>query len=202
MVFTLIWMLLLTISVCGVVLTTATGDNTAQMAATGLVSLMLGIFGIAANRRARNSGASEYAIAAATARSMGLVWAWCALCLLLIYLIYLSWGEWWQFFLLCAAAATVCLFVAATLDRDDAKGAKDDTMLKIANGLAAFQLAGMIVTVVGLYLDGKLDRFKHARPGWEDWAGNNVFFFGAIALAAISAYALFEQRKHAKSSET
>jgi hypothetical protein len=53
------------------------------------------------------------------------------------------------------------------------------------------QLAGMILVVVGLLIDGKMVRFLD--PRYTDWAANNVFFFGALALAAISGHALKQQ---------
>jgi hypothetical protein len=46
----------------------------------------------------------------------------------------------------------------------------------------------MIAVVVGLLIDGKMTRFLVPRYG--DWAANNIFFFGALAIGAISAYAL------------
>ena len=45
-----------------------------------------------------------------------------------------------------------------------------------------------LVVMVGLLIDGKMTRFLVPRHG--DWAANNIFFFGALALAVISAYAL------------
>jgi hypothetical protein len=54
----------------------------------------------------------------------------------------------------------------------------------------------MVVVMIGLAVDGKLMRFAKARPGWEDWAANNIFFFGAMALAAIGAHALLASRQH------
>jgi hypothetical protein len=42
-------------------------------------------------------------------------------------------------------------------------------------------------------IDGKMWRFASEagrRDGWQDWAANNFFFFGALALACIAANAL------------
>jgi hypothetical protein len=46
----------------------------------------------------------------------------------------------------------------------------------------------MLITIVGFLIDGKMVRFLN--PRFTDWAANNVFFFGAIATAAITGYAL------------
>jgi hypothetical protein len=71
---------------------------------------------------------------------------------------------------------------------------KDATMLRRARYLALIQFVGMIVVMLGLLIDGKMVRFLN--PRHTDWAANNIFFFGALALAAISGYAL-KTNKHA-----
>jgi hypothetical protein len=49
-----------------------------------------------------------------------------------------------------------------------------------------------VIAVLGLLIDGKMTRFLI--PRYTDWAANNVFFFGALAVAAISANALRANR--------
>jgi hypothetical protein len=61
-------------------------------------------------------------------------------------------------------------------------------MLKLARIVAIVHLAAMVITVVGLIVDGKMVRFLN--PRHQDWAAQNIFFFGAIALAAISWHTL------------
>jgi hypothetical protein len=100
----------------------------------------------------------------------------------------LVWREWWQFFLGAGAASGVCLFFSAVLDKDARQGREDETMLKLGRTLAIVQLVGMLIAVLGLLIDGKMTRFLN--PRYTDWAANNVFFFGALAVAAISANAL------------
>jgi hypothetical protein len=68
------------------------------------------------------------------------------------------------------------------------------TMLRWARFLAILQLVGMIVVMLGLLIDGKMVRFLN--PRHTDWAANNIFFFGALALAVISGYGL-KANKHA-----
>ena len=67
-------------------------------------------------------------------------------------------------------------------------------MLRIARYLAIVQLAGMVITMLGLIIDGKMVRFL--TPRFTDWTANNIFFFGALGIAVISAYAL-QHNKHA-----
>ncbi|MEZ5854292.1 MAG: hypothetical protein R3D67_05895 [Hyphomicrobiaceae bacterium] len=62
-------------------------------------------------------------------------------------------------------------------------------MFNVARGFALFLLFAMVITMVGLLVDGKMWRFTTVaglRRGSQDWAANHIFFFGAMALAAIS----------------
>jgi len=106
----------------------------------------------------------------------------------------LVWKEWWHFVLAFAVAAGLSFYFASTLKKDALAGKEDETMLKLARYLAMVQLAGMVITMVGLIIDGKMVRFLTLR--FTDWAANNVFFFGALGIALISAYAL-RHNKHA-----
>jgi hypothetical protein len=80
----------------------------------------------------------------------------------------------------------LCLFFSATLARDAAGEREDATMLNLARYLTIGQLAGMIIAMIGLIADAKMPR-DPARP---HWAASAIFFFGAAALAVISADAL------------
>jgi hypothetical protein len=72
------------------------------------------------------------------------------------------------------------------MSRDVETGREDETMLKLARYLTIGQLVGMLITMIGLVIDDKMPR----DPQEPDWAANNIFFFGAAALALISANAL------------
>jgi hypothetical protein len=133
--------------------------------------------------------ASPSALAASNASHLGMVWIWGAIALLVTYgTQVLSWNEWMTFFLAFFLAAGLCLFFAATLKKDAAEGKVDNSMLNIARTLTIVQLFSMVVVVVGLIADGKMTRFM--TPRFTDWAANNIFFAGAIAVALICAYAL------------
>ena len=68
-------------------------------------------------------------------------------------------------------------------------------MLSLARYLTIGQLAGMVIAMVGLVADAKMPRASR-KP---DWAASAIFFFGAAALATISADAL---RRTASSRKT
>jgi hypothetical protein len=64
-------------------------------------------------------------------------------------------------------------------------------MLKVGRILTILQFAGTVVAVIGLLIDPDKQFLNTAKL---DWAAQTVFLFGAIALAAISAAALFYTR--------
>jgi hypothetical protein len=164
-----------------------------HMAVAAAVSIGLALVAIRENLSLRRVGAAKSAIASSTARHMGIVWTWGALVLAATYATgVLVWREWWQFLLAFAVAAGLCLLFSAALDKDARAGREDKTMLKLGRLLAIVQLVGMVIAVLGLLIDGKMTRFLN--PRYTDWAANNVFFFGALAVAAISANALRASR--------
>lgn len=187
-----IWMLGIALGIVILVLSAATAQPLLHMAAAALISIVIALVAIRENRQLHATGASTPTIAASTARHMGFVWVWGALSLLVTYFFILRWHEWFHFFLGFAVAGALCLFIAGTLDRDGASGREDPTMMKIARYLTIAQLVGMVITVIGLIVDGKMTRYQ--TPRFTDWAANNIFFFGAIALAAMSANSLMTSK--------
>lgn len=190
----IVWMLTLTLSLCAIVISAAAGRPEVHMAMTGLVSLVCAVLAIRENKGLRAAGASSSSIAASTARYMGLIWVWGAIGLLMTYFFILTeWKEWWQFFLAFAVVAILCLFFAATLGRDAESGTDDQTMLRLGRALTWGQLIGMLITVAGLLIDPDKSFLNVSHP---DWAANNIFFFGALALAAISASAILAESRN------
>ena len=182
------------ISVVALVLTAAMKANAPVLAyvhflvaaATAAVCVAIAVYDM---NRLRTEKASPSALAASTASHLGLVWIWGAIALIVTYgTQVLTWKEWMPFFLAFFLAAGLCMFFSATLKKDAAEGKVDGSMLNIARTLTLVQLVSMGVVVVGLLLDGKMTRFM--TPRFTDWAANNIFFTGAIAVAAICAYAL------------
>lgn len=187
----IIWMIVLTISVTAIILSAAMGEPTLHMAMTGIVSMGMALMAIRENTAMRGSGAARSLITASTARYMGLVWLWGALAILVTYMFILQWHEWWQFFLGFAAAGILCLLLAIAIERDSEAGRHDETILSMARYLAIGQLAGMVIGVAGLAIDTSKRFLDVTQP---EWAANNIFLFGAIALAAITAHALMNDK--------
>jgi hypothetical protein len=164
----------------------ATLGQGAHMALAALVCAGFVLLAMADSSRRVARGESEAALAGATAASMALVWVWAGLAMLFTYQLVLSWHEWWQYVLAGVGVGALCLVFSWMMDKDAAAGRQDEALLRIARYLTIGQLAGMIIAMVGMVIDGKMPR----NPSEPDWAANGIFFFGAAALAIISANAL------------
>jgi hypothetical protein len=186
------WSLGIGASVAGLVVVAALKLQNAHLAYVHMaIAAAVGLcVALAAARELRQPGvaASPELLASVGTRHLGLVWTWGALALIVTYTFVLQWREWWHFSLVFMALAGACLFLSATLRKDAESGAEDDTMLKLARIWLRVHFGAAIITVIGLIVDGKMVRFLV--PRHQDWAAQNIFFFGAIALGAIAWHAL------------
>ena len=181
-------LLALAAAVCATVLAAAAHQPPLHMAVAGVAGLALTFMAIRDRQRLMIAGATTSAVASSTARHLGLVWAWAALAVAATYLLIIEarWPEWWQFFIGFGFAAIASFVFASMLDRDAAAGRGDDTLVKFGRLLVQVQIVGMAAGIISLFVDGKFPRaVNHA-----DWAGCSIFFFGALAIAAISLDAL------------
>jgi hypothetical protein len=185
-----IWVLGIGLSVAALVLAAAQKMFFVHMAITALISILVALASFSETRAAEGDPTRAGHSIEVSLRHMGLVWTWGALALFVTYAFnILSWREWWQFFIAFFVLAGLSLFLSATLREDAETGTSDDMLVKVARGFSIFILVAMLITMVGLLVDGKMWRFTTIagmRRGSQDWAANNVFFFGALALAAIS----------------
>jgi len=194
----IIWLLALFGSVGAAVLGVLSGRPDVLGLIMSVICVLVACVAIAENWHVTSSGASKTTVAAINARHMGFVWSLGALSLFLTYAFLLEWKEWLVFTGVFITIAFVCLAFSVIVEHnggssDSATG--DDALLMLARYLTIVQLVGMIVTMGGLALDGKIPASTQANPGWYDWAGNVIFFYGALSLAAISANALYTERR-------
>ena len=181
-------LLALAAAVCATVLAAAAHQPPLHMAVAGVAGLALTFMAIRDRQRLMFAGATTSAVASSTARHLGIVWAWAALAVAASYLLIIEarWPEWWQFFIGFGFAAIASFVFASMLDRDAVDGRADDLLVKFGRLLVQVQIVGMAAGIISLFVDGKFPRaVTHA-----DWAGCNIFFFGALAIAAISLDAL------------
>lgn len=186
-------MIALTLSICAIILAAAVGRGDLHMLASGAVSVAFALTAIREQAALRAAGASRSALGSSTARNAGLVWAWGALGIFVTYVFILEnkWPEWWHFFLGFSIAAIASIVFSNMLDRDAAAGRDDEAVMKVGRALVIAQLIGVILGIVSMFIDGKFPR----ETSYADWAGCNIFFFGALAIAAISLDALRSQKK-------
>ncbi len=184
------WMLALTLSLCAIILTAAANSPGLHMFASGAISLLFAIMAIADHNKLLARGASKSEVGASTAQHTGLIWTWGALSILVTYSFILEnrWPEWWHFFLGFLVAGAACMIFASMLSRDAATGHVDASVMSLGRMLVLAQLVGMIAAIVSIFVDGKFPR----AATYPDWAGCNIFFFGALAIAGISANALLK----------
>ncbi len=192
----IIWIALITISLSAMIIAAGAGAPVLHMTMAGVISIGIALVAIFENSKLRSEGASKPTIAASTARSMGFIYVWGALAIAVTYFFILHWHEWWHFLSAFAVAATLCLFYSNMLTRDAQAGRVDGQMLNVGRILTWVQLVGMSIAMVGMLIDGKLSRYHN--PKHMDWAAQNIFFFGALALAIVSAYALWAGRNDGK----
>lgn len=196
-----VWVISLTIGLAAILWSAAEVAPAWHTLASALVGAMIAIAAIIDNRGLYSRGASKHQVASSTASYMGLVWTWGAIGLLLTYVPVfdiLRWKEWLVFTLVFAGVAGLCLAFTAIIASDGKRNNTDPAMLTMAHYLSVGQLVGMMIAAIGLIIDGKFPVTVKESIEWQDWAANNIFFFGALALAAISANALYMTRHERK----
>ncbi len=189
-----IWMTAFTIGTCVTVLSAATGNHGLHLGVTALVTLSIAIVAVQTHRQQMAQNATRSALAATTSRYIGLVWIWAACAILVTYEFILTWRETWQFVIGLTIIGALCIGLAIMFDRDAETGKEDETMLSLGRTLNLLQMFGMLMAVIGLVADNKFT-MTALGPVRSDWAANNIFFFGAIAVALIGAHALIAEKK-------
>ncbi len=182
------WMIALTLSICAIILTAAVNNPELHMIASGAVSVVFALTAIREHTALTAAGASKSEVGSSTARNIGLVWAWGALGIFVTYAFILQqkWPEWWHFFLGFAIAAVASIVFSNMLNRDSQQGRVDESVIKVGRILIMVQLAGVVIALISMFVDGKFPR----AATYPDWAACNIFFFGALAIGAISVNAL------------
>ncbi len=193
MISFIVAILAMIMATAGAVITAGAKMHLSHMALSAIMALVFASLSYRENSKAAATGENTAYVGALNARYMGLVWTWGALVLFATYgpvaSSVLQWKEWWQFLGASAAFAILCFVFSALLHKEsDAASGSDSKLLNGSRLLAKLQLGGMIVAMLGLLIDGKMVRYL--TPRYTDWAANNVFFFGAMALAIISDIAI------------
>lgn len=187
------WMLALTVSACVTILAAAMHQQVTHMAVTGVVSLAFALLAVREHSSLVASTSPESAVGASTARHAGLIWAWGAIAMLLTYELVLEndYRESWQYVLGFMMAAAASLLIASMLSKDAASNTVDPAIMKAGRILLGVQLLAVVVALISMLVEGKFPR-EASHP---DWAACNIFFFGGLAIAAVSLNALLSPAK-------
>ena len=192
----IVWMLALTVSLCATILSAAAGVPHVHMAVTGIVTLAIAIVAVQAHRGLASTNASRSALAASTARFIGLVWLWAGIAIVFTYnFVFAHWHEWPQFSAGLMIIGCMCMTLSVMFQRDADEGRDDESILKVSRLLNVIQIVGMLIAAIGLVADHKFD--FGASTARVDWAANNIFFFGALAIACIGVHAIAAEQKSA-----
>jgi hypothetical protein len=183
------WVVVLTLSTCAIIFSAAMAEPKTFLALTALVSLAISLTAIREFYGLEDAGAPKRVMNSSIARYMGLVWCWAAMCMMVSYNLTLAgtWTEWWKYFLVFAFMATGCMFYSTLLEREEAVASTDEKIIGLFRPFATAQMAAIVIAMGWLTLDRKAPLMSTASP---DWLANIIFFGGAIALTAISSYAL------------
>ncbi len=187
------WILAIGASVAALVISAAARSGDVNMAYAHLTiaagtNILFALMAIRELAAAAAAGETRAALAAKSARSMGLVWTWAALVIFVTYGTgVLTWKEWPAHVVGLVVVGGLCLTISNALIKT-ANDGDDETMLTMARYGAIAQLVAMVALMLGFLLDGQMKRFLVER--FTDWPAKNVMFFGAMAIAAISGAAL------------
>jgi hypothetical protein len=187
-----LWMMGIAISVCLLVISAAIGAQVpivgnAHLIIAGLVSTVMALLAIGEARKLIQVGASDMMVTGSLMGFMGLIWAWAALAISITYGTgILEWSAWWQYFAGSMVLAGLFLFSSRLLCVASHQG-RDQTKLRITQYMAGITLLATVTAIAFCGLN-QLNTVSAIEIG--TWAAENVFFFGAFALAAISSYLL------------
>ena len=195
----------LLVSIAGLVAGAATGHRLLAAAAAGLGTVFLALAAIVLNahlatdrssgggRHAGSVDVGETANTAQTAKSakahatlLAIGWAWGGVAMLAVYLLSgLKWQHGWQYGSGMVLVAGLILAYAAGLARGVLASGPALTAARVLSGLQGMAAAG---GVAWLALSGKLATEK------GDWAANDIFIAGGLAIVALTVLGLVARR--------
>lgn len=180
-------------SIVLIALAAQTGIPFLFLITSGIIGISAGLYGSQDLKKLYTSKASPSSLSAAAAHHMGFIWAWGGFALFITYSFFLPpWREWMFFSVSFGIVAAISLFFANAMTKDAQKSKEDPSLIKLGRLLTIIQLCGTVAAVLGLLVDPQKFFLNTDK---RDWAANNIFFFGALGLAIISATALVYSKK-------
>jgi hypothetical protein len=186
-----VWIMALAISISVHAITAAMPSVGLHALVSAMITLVIAVLAVRENERALTADSDAFELASTNAHYMAVVWAWAGLTITLTYASVMHWSSWWYYAMPIGGAAVLCLCFANLMVKGS-EGTTATRALKLARFLALVQLVGAVAVIAGLIATGKLVFASSASTAAlaRDWAANDIFFFGATALAVISAVSI------------
>jgi uncharacterized membrane protein YesL len=199
---TIIWIAAIAIASSLLIITAGLGAVGLNALVAALISLTIAVLAVRENEKIISSDADAHALASLNARYMAVTWGWAAVAVAFVYMSAITWPEWWHFCVGFCAAALLCLCFSNLLTSEGASQVSGDKVLRLSRLLALVQLVACVLALIGMVIDGKVPFLDmpsliegKSRLGEPYWAAHNIFFFGALALAAISIVSLLSYNR-------
>ena len=162
-----------------------------SVTAAALFAALLLASGLNLNRAWRDAAGDDPAFAAReNARLLALAYAWGGVAMFSAYTF--SSLRWYHAYQYGAAMLLLALIAAAyslVLGRKPAADGKGSTALTAGTVLVGLQAVAALAGVIFLVASGKI------ASGRSDWLANQVFLFGGLMIAGLSAMAAITQRR-------
>ena len=152
-------------------------------ALAALAAAVIAVLAVVQLRQLDQESAPRARIASIAARNVSFVWIFGAMVLFLVYGFALKWREWLIFGFAMMIVGALTYGLAMMFAKDADHGKSDAAMLGFGRTLNIVQIAGMVIAMVGLLIDGKMAVALAASR--SDWAANSTFFAGAAAIVVI-----------------
>ncbi len=185
----------LLVSIAGLVAGAATGQRLLAHAAAALGAVVLVLAALVLNGHLARDGAAPEGdggrpqrAARAHAALLAVGWAWGGAAMLAVYLLSgLKWQHGWQYGSVMVLIGGLILAYARAVGRDGS-GLASAQALAASRGLSAAQGVAAALGVGWLALSGKLATEK------GDWAANDIFVAGGLAIVALTVIGLLARR--------
>jgi hypothetical protein len=190
-----IWGIGLAVSLAVILISTASGTHTMQLATTMVIVAGIVASGLRDQMARPYPARSDLAMARTTIRYLGLLWVWSLLAITTIYTFLLIWDNHMVVSGILVAGALMCLILSAILSREADSDQPDNGIVGVAWLAIKGQLGVAAVSLGGLMGAGRFA--PDAFGGAAKWAAINILVASSIGIVVLAANALYVMSKSA-----
>jgi hypothetical protein len=188
-----IWVFALAGSIAATCIAVAFEARMLHLGATALVSFGIVAAAVFEHRSAEESGSSRYALAAMSARFMGLLWAWSGISACVTYSLILDWPHWVPVVVAMFVGCCMCLFMGLILDREAGADVPDQRAPMLVGLLSRGQFA------FGAVVFGVLAAMAQTPYSWlggaNTWVAINLAMCTAAGLLTLTGYVIMQESR-------